>query len=62
MRLLSYKDISELTGISVVALHMRKSRGKMPEPDVDNFQPLWEEKTIRDWMQTWNGSNTKSTN
>jgi predicted DNA-binding transcriptional regulator AlpA len=52
MRLLTYKDIAERTGLSVNALWMRKSRGQMPPPTVDNHQPLWSEKEIEKWMRS----------
>lgn len=52
MHLLTYSQISQRTGLSVEALYMRKQRGDLPPPTVDNHQPLWDEKEIEEWMQS----------
>jgi hypothetical protein len=47
---LTYRDIARLTDTPVGTLYVWRQRGKLPQPDVDNFQPLWKPETIRKWM------------
>jgi hypothetical protein len=48
--LLTYKDISEGTGISVGALRKRLSTGTMPLPDLRHgSSPVWYAETLADW-------------
>lgn len=47
--LMSYDDISTLTGIPLATLYVWKARGKLPEPDVMFRQPLWYRPTIEEW-------------
>jgi len=59
---MTYADLADMLGVSPNTLYVWRHRGKLPPPDIDNFQPLWKEETIREWMRTWTDSNTKSTN
>jgi predicted DNA-binding transcriptional regulator AlpA len=50
---LTYREISERTGISVGALRKRQSMGTMPAPDVRHgSSPVWDEETVREWMES----------
>jgi predicted DNA-binding transcriptional regulator AlpA len=52
---LTYREISERTGISVGALRKRLSTGTMPAPDVRHgSSPVWDEETISAWIE-WAG-------
>ncbi len=52
MKLLDYKDVSELTGIRAATLRVWAVRGQLPEPDFNKDKPLWTEETIRKWMNS----------
>lgn len=50
-KLLTYKDISKLTGITPGALRKRLATGKMPQPDLRHgASPVWYANTLRKWL------------
>lgn len=60
--LLSYRDVSELMGISQGTLRNYRRRGYMPPPDVmvADDRPRWREATILEWKrQRTVGANTQ---
>jgi predicted DNA-binding transcriptional regulator AlpA len=50
--LLSYADIAELTGLTVMTLRRYKREGYMPAPDVLPVpdRPRWHRATIDQWL------------
>ncbi len=50
VKLLTYEDIAQMTAVRVPTLYVWRQRGKLPAPDIDNFQPLWKPETIKKWM------------
>lgn len=51
--MLTYKDITKITGITVSALRKRLSLGTMPEPDMRHgASPVWNKSTLADWLRT----------
>jgi predicted DNA-binding transcriptional regulator AlpA len=51
--MMTYADISALTGIAIGALYVRRNRGSLPPPDVwmDARTPRWTQATIEEWMR-----------
>ena len=52
--LLTYADISVMTGVPVGTLKVWLTRGKLPPPDVkpNKRTALWQRSTIEDWMES----------
>lgn len=51
--LLTYKDISDTTGIKVTSLRKRLCIGTMPGPDLRvGGSPVWYPETLASWLAT----------
>jgi predicted DNA-binding transcriptional regulator AlpA len=50
--MLTYDDISEMTGVAKPTLYVWRMRGRLPAPDLElNARtPVWKPETIKEWM------------
>lgn len=45
-------DIAKRCGVAVSTVYTWRKRGKLPPPDInDGYSPLWEDKTIEQWLR-----------
>ncbi|UVF61151.1 MerR-like helix-turn-helix DNA binding domain protein [Arthrobacter phage Aoka] len=53
VKLYSYGDLAERSGLDAATLRVWKSRGKLPEPDFEVGQsPAWTAETAEAWIRT----------
>lgn len=61
MTLVSYDDLAERLGVTKAVLYNWRRRGKLPEPTIDHYQPLWDERVIDKWLSDRKASNDRGT-
>jgi hypothetical protein len=49
--LLGYAELAELTGRSVGALRVARSKGRLPEPDEAGPPPKWRRATVEEFLK-----------